>query len=137
MAEQFDIQKAIVSHMRNTPALMSLINGVYDDVPQAAQSESNTAFPFVVVGDMDVRDWSTDTEVGFESDFEIHVWSRYSGKKELSNIMSAVHNALNRQALTYESFSVLDILFDTMRTFLDPDGRTRHGIMTFTIRYEV
>lgn len=137
MADHFDIQRAIVAHLRNTPAVMNMIVDVYDDVPQSATSESNDAFPFVVVGDLDIRDWSTDTEIGFESDFQVHVWSRYAGKKQLSGIMSAVHDALNRQTLTYESFSVLDILFETMRTFIDPDGRTRHGIMTFTIRYEV
>lgn len=136
MNQLFDIQKGIVAHLRNTPAVMSLIVGVYDDVPQEAKSEEPSAFPFVVVGDDDYTDWSTDTEVGFEGNLQINVWSRYSGKKEVLEIFNAIHAALNRQTLNFDSYTVLDILYESHTTFLEPDGRTRRGIINFLIRFE-
>ena len=132
-----ELQSGIVSKLKASAALTGMIVGVYDDVPQDAKSESNAAFPFIVVGDDDYLNWDTDTEVGWQMDFRIHIWSRYSGKKEFLEIAGLVHAALNRQDLETSSYHVLDINHVSVDSFVEPDGRTRHGIMQFKLNFEV
>jgi hypothetical protein len=134
--ELFDIQKGIVSRLRATPALMSIIVGVYDDVPQAAKAEVESAFPFIVVGDDDYTDWSTDTEIGYEGTLQINVWSRYSGKKEITDIFTRLRDTLDRKTIPFDSYKIMDIQYTGHNTFLEPDGRTRRGIISFSIRFE-
>jgi hypothetical protein len=136
VTELFDIQKGIVSRLRATPGLMSLIVGIYDDVPQEAKSELESAFPFIVVGDDDYTDWSTKSEIGFEGTMQINVWSRYSGRKQVLDIFTKLRSALDRQSIPFDSYHVLDIQYAGHNTFLEPDGRTRRGIINFLIRFE-
>jgi hypothetical protein len=135
MTNLFQIQQGVVAKLQGDVALMALIVGVYDDVPQAALSESNAAYPFIVVGDDTFNAWDTDTELGFESEIQIHVWSRYRGKKELVDIFGKIYDALNRQEIV-TTFHVLDINHTNSNSFLEPDGRTRHGITSYLINYE-
>lgn len=132
-----EIQSAIYSKLVNSTAVMAMVKGVYDDVPQAAKAEDNGAFPFIVIGDDDYLNWDTDTEVGWQADFRVHIWSRYGGKKELLEIFSEVHNALNRTDTTTQSYDVLDINHVSVDSFVEPDGRTRHGVMQFKLFFEV
>lgn len=136
MTNLFQIQQGIVAKLQGDAALMALIVGVYDDVPQAALSENNAAYPFIVVGDDTFNAWDTDTELGFESEIQIHVWSRYRGKKELVDIFGKIYDALNRQQIV-STFHILDINHTNSNSFLEPDGRTRHGITSYLINYEV
>jgi hypothetical protein len=131
------IQGAIYSKLTASSAVMALVTGVYDDVPQAAKSEDDGAFPFIVIGDDDYLSWDTDTEVGWQCDFRVHIWSRYRGKKELLDIANAVHNALNRTATSTTGYHVLDINHVSTDSFVEPDGKTRHGILQFKMYFEV
>ena len=132
-----DIQKGVVSKLRASSALVALIVGVYDDVPQSAASEKSSDFPFVVVGDDSFTDWDTDTEVGFEGDLQLHIWSRKRGKKEMKDIQQAIFDALNRQAIVVQNCSILDVRFTAMQNFIEPDERTRHGTINFNIKLEI
>lgn len=132
-----EIQGAIYNKLVSNTALMSIVTGVYDDVPQAAKSEDDGAFPFVVIGDDDFGNWDTDTEVGWEFNFRVHIWSRYRGKKEILEIASEVHSALNRASITTNSYHVLDVNHVSMDSFVEPDGRTRHGVIQFRLQFEV
>ena len=132
-----DIQKGIVSKLRADIALGALIVAVYDDVPQSAASEKSIDFPFVVVGDDSFTDWDTDTEVGYEGDLQLHIWSRKRGKKEIKDIQQAIFDVLNRQTIVVPNCSILDIRFTAMQNFIEPDERTRHGTINFNIKLEV
>lgn len=132
-----EIQGAIYSKLTGNPTLNGMIVGVYDDVPQAAKSEDDSAFPFIVIGDDDYSNWDTDTEVGWEVSFRVHIWSRYRGKKELLEISTAVHNALNRASIATNSYHVLDVNHVATDSFVEPDGKTRHGVIQFRLQFEV
>src|SRR5690625_7353715 len=85
---QVGIQTAIYQ------ALSTLSYPVYDDVPQGA------AFPYIVIGDDTSIPFDDDCNVGAESTITIHVWSIYSGRLEVKQIMNAVYNRLHRQNLS-------------------------------------
>lgn len=121
---QWNLQVALVDRLLADEAVKSFVDArVYDDVPQ------NTAFPYVVVGDDTSIDWSQDCSLGAESTITIHVWSRYSGRKEAKQIMTAIYETLNRKELTISGAQNVICHFDYEDTFLDPDGATRHGVI--------
>lgn len=111
-------------------ALQSLGVDVYDDVPQGA------TFPYVVIGEDDSIPFDTDDSTGFDTELTIHVWSRYSGMKEVKDIMSDVYSTLNRRELSVSGAHVVDCIFQHQDVLLDPDGITRHGIIRFRLTTE-
>lgn len=119
-----EIQRAIFS------ALSALQVSVYDDVPQGA------SFPYVVIGEDDSIPFDTDDSTGFDTELTIHIWSRYSGMKEVKDIMSGIYSILNRLELSVSGAHVVDCIFQYQDVLLDPDGITRHGIIRFRLTTE-
>lgn len=115
------LQVAILAALR--PALSGV--AVLDDVPQGQ------AFPYAVIGEDVVTDWSMLDRDGEDIDTTIHVWSRYAGKKEAKLLMATIKAALHERPLTVagQHLVVLRFTFETL--FLEPDGKTRHGVLRF------
>ncbi|MEJ2124535.1 MAG: DUF3168 domain-containing protein, partial [Alphaproteobacteria bacterium] len=67
----WDLQQAVYSALTASETLPPLLGGerIYDATPQAA------AFPFLVIDQTQIRDWSTGTEQGAEHVMLLHVWS--------------------------------------------------------------
>lgn len=108
-------------------ALSTLSYPVYDDVPQGA------AFPYIVIGDDTSIPFDDDCNVGAETTITIHVWSTYSGRLEVKQIMNAVYNRLHRQNLSIAGSYSITLNAEYQDTFLDPDGVTRHGVIRFRL----
>lgn len=119
---QVDIQTAVFTRLNS-----QLTTPIYDDVPQ------NAAFPYVVVGDDTSIALDDDCGNGFESTVTIHVWSIYSGRKEVKTIMGNIYNALHRYDLPISNGYTIATNYDYQDTFLDPDGVTRHGVIRFRL----
>lgn len=121
-AASWPLQVAIVAALK--PALNPV--PVLDDVP------ANAAFPYVVIGEDTVTDWSTVDRDGEEIDTTIHVWSRYDGRKEIKELMGKVKTALHEQRLTVAGQHLVSLRFAFETSFVEPDGKTRHGVIRFT-----
>ena len=106
---------------------------VYDAVPQAVDAGDNSAFPYVTIGDDSVSEFDTDTDNGFDIDATIHVWSRYRGRREVKQIMRDIYNAMQLHNLSISNSNTVMCIFQTADSFMDADGITRHGIITFRI----
>ena len=122
---QWALQQAVFTALSGDAALQALVGNparVYDQVPQDA------AFPYVVVGEVTARPFDSKTEDGMEQTVTVHSWSRYRGLKETKQIMAAVVDALDRQALGVTGHDLVLLRFEFSQTFLDPDGLTRHGV---------
>lgn len=130
-----ELQQSIYADLKADPTLTALIVDVYDAVPQGAVSQDDSAFPFVTIGAIDSLDWSTDTSSGSETFIDIACYSRYSGTKEIKDIQQAVYNVLHRSAnLSVASGNLVTIDFDrTNKPILDPDGKTRNGVVSFRV----
>jgi hypothetical protein len=103
---------------------------VYDDVPQ------KSAYPYVVIGDDVFTDRSTDTGLGRRVAVVVHTWSEYRGKKEIKEMQGAIEDALERAILTIQGYNFVTIDLESAETFVDSDGRRRHGVQTFSCLIE-
>jgi len=127
------LQAAIYSALTGNAPLMSAVTGVYDKAPQATDSGSSTAFPYVTIGDDIISAWATDDWSGGDAVFRIHVWSRYGGNKEANQIIGLVRDALDRVPLSVTGYTALSVDFEQAFVEPDPDGETRHGVMEFRV----
>ena len=121
----WELQKAIYAALTGDGALMAMITGVHDHVPQEAD------FPYVTIGE------GTTTFIGrgsVELTLVLHVWSRARGRKEAKQILVEINRILNEANLTVPGFVLMWLFFDFSRTLLDSDGATYHGITRYSAK---
>lgn len=135
MSHEWELQKAIYAVL--TAASISGVQSIRDN-PNTEPSTSD--YPFIEISTS--QDLADDTggddgtgDEGLETYFDIDVWSRYRGQKEVKEIMGAVYDALHHQSLTVTGRSTAFCWLDDKRIIDSPDGLTRHGIMTFKITH--
>ena len=125
---QWPFQQVIETTLKADSALQAFIGTtarVFDHVPQSS------IYPYVVIGETTGEDFDTKTEDGMAQQVMIHTWSRYRGSKEAKQIMGAVVDALDQQALSVTGHTLVLLRFEFSDLFLDPDGLTRHGVQRF------
>lgn len=114
------LQTAIFTNLSASADLMSLVSGVYDEVPEAA------AFPYVSFGAFtEVRDDAHNRQ-GLDVTVVIHVWSRYPGNGEAADVFAAVDAALDRRPLAVSGWTDVSIWHETHEFVKDPDPDIRH-----------
>jgi len=113
------VQKAIFT------ALTAKGLTVYDEVP------TNPSFPYVVIFDAVESADNRLASYGRSNILNIHVWSRYSGNKEVQDSSKLVIEALDNVTLTIAGLS------HTQTHYLDfrimKEQNLRHGIIRFRI----
>lgn len=125
MASSFGpIQEAIYDTLTGDATLLSLVTGVFDFVPE------NQDYPYVVIGEGTSVDWSTYQHFGEENTATIHIFSRYNGMLEMTDIMSQINALLVFQPLTITDYENVGIWYDFGNVFIE-DHLTRHGVMRF------
>ena len=123
---QFALQSAIYSRLNSDTTLTSTYGaGIYDEVLQ------NATYPYVTLGEETTIDYSTKDVYGGETTINIHIWSQYKGAKETKNIMDRIHDLLHDYNLTVTGFNLINLRFEFSDIMIDPDGKTRHGVMRF------
>lgn len=121
-----ELQGAIVTALKSAGALPVVVNGrVYDEIPTAP------VFPYVSLGDGQVLPDKAACIDGVEVFLQIDVWSRKVGYVECKTIGKAVVAKLDDQPLTVAGFDVIVFEIQDIRYLRDPDGLTRHGVITF------
>ncbi len=123
----WDLQKAAYAALIVNAPLIALLGGgrIYDDVPQDA------AFPYIVLDQMRLNDWSTGTERGSEHILMLHVWSRYDGKREAYEIADAIREVLDDAELMLDDNRLINLSHQFSDLKRDTDGETYHGVMRF------
>ena len=120
------IQKAIYDALIADSLLQNIVyNRIYDDVPQT------TDYPYVTLGEDISTDESTDDGIRRISSVVIHIWSRFRGREEVKSIQDRIERILNRAELTIADYEFVGIHIEQTDSFLDQDGLTRHGTMSF------
>ena len=117
------VQKAMVGAMRAADVAGGRI---YDQVPDAP-----VTFPYVTLGDCQVMPDKADCIDGSIVFPQVDVWSRSVGYPETKQIVTDVLAALDDQALVVDGYELTVFEFHEVRYLRDPDGITRHGVMTF------
>ena len=115
------LQEAVFSALAGDAALSALLGGprVYDGTPRNAEA------PYVHLGKMDARDWSTATETGAEIEFEVVAWSRAPGRSETLAIAERVRMLLHDAALTLNGYRLVNLRHVATETarVAKPEGR--------------
>jgi Protein of unknown function (DUF3168) len=125
---QWALQTAIFTALSADAGVKALIGDparIFDHVPP------ESVFPYLVIGEATSTPFDAKTQDGMEQTLTLHAWSRYRGLKEIKDIMAAVSNALDQQALNLTGHTLVLLRFDFGATFLDSDGLTRHGVQRF------
>lgn len=118
------LQAAIMTALSADAAFQALVAArIYDDVPRGA------IFPYVTLGQSQVKDWSTGTETGEEHILTVHIWSRYGGRREAFEIAAAVRRILHDQSVPVPGYNLINLRQELLETRRDPDGETYHGII--------
>jgi len=120
------LQKAIFAVLTATPAVAG--GRVYDNPP----SPDARVFPDVTLGTEQVVEDGDSCGDGWEVYFDVHVWSRSkSGSKlEAKNIAADIAERM-KAPLWLPAFTVIEQKAEGCRTLDDPDGITRHAVLTF------
>jgi hypothetical protein len=123
----WDLQKSVYATLQSNPSLITLLGDarIYDAVPQSA------VFPYVVIDQMQIRDWSTGTEKGSEHVVLLHVWSHYEGKREVCEIGDVLRDALDDAELSLEDHRLVNLNHQYSDLKRDEDGKIYHGIVRF------
>jgi hypothetical protein len=99
------LQEAVFERLAGDAALAALLGGahVYDGAPR------NAAAPYVHLGEVTERDWSTATEAGAEVAFAVVAWSREPGRAQALAIAQRVRELLHEAALTLDGWRLVNL----------------------------
>ncbi len=126
MSFELDLQKAVYLALNE-----NISAPVFDHVPQ------NTDYPYVVIGEDNFIDWSTDDKNGFEATVNIHVWDRPQGdsgsrgRANVKLIQGEIYGILQRSSFDIGDFGNVGMSYEYSDCFMDTDGTTYHGVQRF------
>lgn len=121
------LQAAVYQKLTNAPALMALVSGVFDEVPEPA------AFPYVSLGSIiEFPDDAHDVQ-GLSATVVLHVWSDAPGFAEAYDIFAALDAALDRVPLTVAGFKDVCIKQASHSAVKDPDPKVRHINVSYRV----
>lgn len=121
------LQQAVFAALSADAGLQALIGAparIYDDPPDDA------AFPYLVLGEGRVSDWPG-AAGGIEHVIRIAAFSRYHGRAEAKQIISAVYDALHDRPLTVSGHALVNLRFVFADVFRKQDGETFEGVMRY------
>lgn len=123
------LQGAIYQTLAADTAVVAAVAGrIFDQWPAA----DLPAFPYIVIGEVQITADKADCIDGSRCDIDLHVWSREKGSVEAKTIVGAIRGALDEADLDLSpDHHLIEILFDSSRVFRDEDGATSHGVITF------
>ena len=115
------LQEAVFAALSADAELETLLGGanIFDGAPRNAEA------PYVHLGELSERDWSTATEPGAEISFAVVAWSRLPGRAEAIAIAERVRAVLHDAALVLDGFALVNlrhIATETARAE-KPEGR--------------
>jgi hypothetical protein len=132
MSAALALQEAVFAALLADAALIALLGGarVYDGAPR------NAASPYVHLGEISSRDWSTATEAGFEVRFEVVVWSTQPGRAEALTIAGRVAELLDNAALAVAGFRLVSLRHLGTGTAREKKPEGRRATAQFRARME-
>jgi hypothetical protein len=115
------LQEAVFSALSADATLETFLGGanVFDGAPR------NAAAPYVHLGEMNARDWSTATEAGAEVNFAVVSWSRTPGRSEGLAVADRVAALLHDAPLALDGFRLVNLRHLSTETARveKPEGR--------------
>lgn len=117
----YEIQKAIYEKLIGNSALMAIISGVFDHVPQV------TTYPFVSIGAASSADFSNISKNITDYLLNIDIWSREKGRRQAVQIMDMIYALLHNGSIVVAGQIVVSLRVLSTAIELENDGVTYHG----------
>jgi hypothetical protein len=96
---------------------------LYDERP------AEPVFPFLTLGRVETRPLAAAGVEALEHTLTLHVWSRYEGRAETLDALSAVRHALHDRPLTVSGRKLVFLYAIFADAFRAGDARTTHGVL--------
>ena len=107
--------------------LLENVAPVYDSAPPRA------AFPYIVIGDSPVTDWSTKTEAGREIRLALRIWDDGEEAESLRTLMIAVEAAMDAFPRDLPGWRVASLVFLRSLTSREP-GVPALSLLEYRVR---
>ncbi|MGW7598116.1 DUF3168 domain-containing protein [Streptomyces antimycoticus] len=121
------LQKAVYAALTADTALMALVSGVYDEVPEGS------AYPYVSIGSITELVDDAHNQRGLSTNVVLHVWSTQLGFREAAEVFAAVDAVLDRRPLTVEGYRDVSVAHQQHQELRDPDPEIRHINVTYRV----
>lgn len=121
------LQGAIVAALKADADVSGLAaDRVYDAVPDGA------TYPLIKIGEIQVIDDGAEGIASVEVFVTLHAWSQAVGAVECRRLTGILRQCLHQAALELgDDWQLIDMLHRQSRVFVDADGVTHHGVVTF------
>ena len=126
MSASWALQQAVFAVLSTDDAVIDAFDARIFDVPPRG-----AAFPYCVIGDDAVSDWSTATEKGSEHALAVHVWSRADGHRQAKLAAQAVEDALDGAELDVTGQALIGIRHLATDFTRESDGETIRAVLRF------
>ncbi len=126
------LQKAIHAALTADATLKTLIGDpprVHDSAPRQ-MTGAQGPFPFVVYGDARAAKIPGSDDL-VEHDIRLNVHSRYEGRREVKDIVTAILSALDGAALALDGFYLVSLRASFTDIFHRPDADAHQGLIRF------
>lgn len=114
--------------------MATITNRLYDDVPE------NEVYPYVRIGEFTATDFRTLSRPGEEVIGTVHIFSRYSGNKEVYDIGDEVQRLLgdisDLSVANYRFIASWYAGFDLIPTTNEAKVITRHGRLRYRMKVQ-
>ncbi|MFQ6550500.1 DUF3168 domain-containing protein [Aestuariibius sp. 2305UL40-4] len=130
-----DLQKAVFEALLADAAVAAVVGGnIFDQHPDPS---NDALYPAITFGPADFVPEEMDCIDGRADTLQIDAWAR-EGKRlrPAKALADKVYAALHRAPLNLETHALAEIAISGVRSFMDPDGLTGHGIVTITALIE-
>lgn len=117
------IQAALYGALTGDDALMAVVEGVYDHVPQ------NAAFPYIVFEESAVEPWGLLHESAHMCQLQLDIYSRKGGQKQVMQAAALVRDVLHHTPLVASGWAVALVDVSGANTDRQNDGLTSKANM--------
>lgn len=122
------VQAAVYVRLTSDTLLMSMVEGVFDSVPEG------TPYPYVKFGSWIETPDNAHGRFGRRALMTLDVWSAYDGYGEVNTIMGRLDELLDQQPLSIVGCRHVSTAFEFAQSLEDPDRpQLRHG----SVRYRI
>lgn len=134
-----DLQQAIYTRLNDSSVTNLLstyyspLTAIFTDVPQAADSELETAFPFITIGGDTINPFDSKDDLGGSAIVQVDVWDRAASMLDLKTLVDAIDTRLRRQPLSIAGVTHITTELDSCNFSRDPDGKTKRALILYRV----
>lgn len=124
-----ETQKTIYAILTGDSSLMTMVNGVFDHVPD------NRNFPFITLQIKPWTDRGSETWEGLGATIQINVWYYHpgAGDLEVQKIQRRIDQLLHDKDICIDGWNIVAFRRTLIDIIVEPDNITLHGIQIFNL----